>query len=64
MENLKWNEPDENGIIHVPDELDPLINNVANQLRFHAISGKSEAQTICDIVFLAERFFRKGQKNY
>lgn len=56
-QGVDWNKPDENGIIHVPDELDPLINKVATQIRFHTISGKSEEETVCDIVRNAEKFF-------
>lgn len=53
----KWNEPDKDGNINVPDYLDALTNKVGFQIRFHTISGKNEIQTICDIVYLAEKFF-------
>lgn len=50
-------QADEAGYINVPDYLDPLINYVGNQIRFHTISGKNEIQTVCDIVAKAEQFF-------
>ena len=56
-ETKDWNIPDENGFIHVPDELDPLINKIGFQLRFHTLSDKSEGQTIADIAFIAQNFF-------
>lgn len=52
-----WSKADEAGYINVPDYLDPLINYVGNQIRFHTISGKNEIQTVCDIVAKAEQFF-------
>jgi len=57
-EEKHWSEADENGVIHVPDHLDPLINKVGFQLRFHTISGKNEVQTVCDIVAIVEKFFK------
>lgn len=60
MEDKKhWSQADADGIIHVPDYLDPLINKVGFQLRFHTISGKNEVQTICDIVAICEKFFNE-----
>lgn len=41
-----WTKADENGIIHAPDELDPLINSIGMQLRFFALSDKAEGKTI------------------
>ena len=64
IKNEEWNIPDENGIINVPDELDPLLNKIAMQIRFHTISGKNEAQTVCDILYAAEQFFNKNKKTY
>lgn len=55
MEN--WNKADKDGNIDVPDYLMPLFNKVGTQLRLHTISGKNEIQTVCDIVYLAEKFF-------
>ena len=57
-DEIKWNHADDKGIIHVPDYLDPLINKVGMQLRLHTISGISEPQVICNIVYLAEKFFK------
>ncbi len=53
-----WSEADESGVINVPDYLDNLINKVGMQIRFHTISGKNEVQTVCDIVAIAEKFFK------
>lgn len=55
-----WNKPTPEGIIEVPDELDPLINKVGMQIGFLTISGKSTNQTICDIVYICQRFFREN----
>lgn len=52
----EWNKPVD-GVIYVPDELDPIINKVATQIRFHTISGKSEQETVCDIVAICQKFF-------
>lgn len=57
-----WNKADENGIINVPDHLDKAVNIVGTQLRFHTISGKNEAQTICDIVQKLESYFKTKTK--
>lgn len=57
MENAKWWEPDENDILHIPDELDAIFNKVGTQLRFHTISGKSEALTVAHIVRNCQEFF-------
>ena len=35
----------------------PLLDKIGMQLRLHTISGKNEIQTVCDIVYLAEKFF-------
>lgn len=51
--------PDEKGNIQVPDELVPLFNKVATQIRFHTISGKNEVMTVADIVSIAQEFFQK-----
>jgi len=58
-----WSEADESGIIHVPDYLDPIINRVGTQIRFHTISGKTEIQTVADIVAIAQDFFSKPSKD-
>lgn len=58
-----WNKADENGNVDVPDHLDPLVNYVGTQIRFHTISGKNEAQTVVDIVHKAERFFANLLQN-
>jgi len=46
-----------NGSISVPDDLDKLVNSFGMQMGFHTISGKGEAETICDMVRIAEEFF-------
>jgi len=53
----EWNKADAEGIIHIPDELDPLVNKIAFQIRFMTISGKNSTQTICDIAWIAQKFF-------
>ncbi len=53
-----WTVP-VHGRIVVPDELYPLFNKVAFQLRFHTLSGKSEVETVADIVWIAQEFFAK-----
>lgn len=55
----QWSVADKDGIIHVPDELDELVNKIGTQMRFHTISGKPEVQTVCDMVYIAEQFFKK-----
>lgn len=54
-----WAKPDKNGIIHVPDELDPLINKIGNQILLHTISGKGEVETVCAIAYIAQQFFKQ-----
>lgn len=60
----QWNKADKDGIISIPDYLDPLVNSVGMQLRFHKISGKNEVQTVADIVYKAEEFFNKQNNPY
>ena len=55
MEN--WNKAGRDGNIDVPDYLMPLLDKIGMQLRLHTISVKNEIQTVCDIVYLAEKFF-------
>jgi len=55
-----WTIPDEKGVIHVPDELDALINKIGFQIRFLTISGKDESQTIADIAWIAQQYFAKA----
>ena len=52
METLEkdWTIADKDGIIHIPDELDPLFNKLGMQLRFHVYSDKNEIQTIADYI--------------
>lgn len=58
MTHEDWNtEPDETGNIHIPDELDALVNKFGTQLRFHTISDKGEVQTVVDMVYIAQKFF-------
>ena len=47
------------GVIDVPDELDPLLNKLGMQLRFHTISGKGEDETVCSMVAIAQKFFHQ-----
>lgn len=59
MEDNNWHIP-VNGVIHVPDELDPLINKIAFQIGFLLHSGKSENETICHIAYAAQKFFSEN----
>ena len=59
IEKTKWNVADNNGTINVPNELDGAVNKVATQLRLHTISGKNEAQTVVDIVYSMEKYFKE-----
>jgi hypothetical protein len=58
-EEHNWSEPID-GIINVPDELDPLVNSIAFQLKLHTISQRfGESEMICRMVYVAEKFFKK-----
>lgn len=52
-----WTKPDTNETVDVPDHLMPLLNKIGTQLRFHAISGKSEVLTAVHILRQSEVFF-------
>jgi hypothetical protein len=55
----EWAKP-VNDVIHVPDELDPLINRIAMQVKFHTVSRRfSEEEMICRIAAVAQEFFEK-----
>jgi hypothetical protein len=54
-----WTVPDKDGTIHIPDELDGLFNKLGMQLRFHTLSDKNEIQTVADMIWIAEQFFKK-----
>ena len=56
-----WNKVVD-GSIYVPDDLDPLINKLGMQLRFHTISGKGEVETLARMTRIAEEFFHKKYK--
>ena len=53
-----WTKVEDNQI-ELPDHLDPLLNKIGMQVRFHTLSGKNELLTICHIVRIAEEFFLK-----
>lgn len=58
MTHNDWKtEADEKGNIQLPDELDMLFNKLGMQMRFHTISDKNEAQTVADMVWIAQKFF-------
>lgn len=59
MEDNNWHIA-KDGVIHVPDELDPLINKIAFQIGFLIHSGKSENETICHIAYNAQKFFSEN----
>lgn len=52
-----WTAPDKNGNINVPDYLDKLVNSIAFQFRFVALSGKNEIEAVCDTAYIAQKFF-------
>lgn len=55
-----WSKPNAEGIISVPDELDPLINSIAFQVKLSTISKLfGEAEMICRIGYVAQKFFQK-----
>lgn len=58
-EAVDWTKPDADGNITIPDELDALFNKIGMQMRFHTISGKNELQTVVDMVWIADQFFKK-----
>ncbi len=52
-----WTTPID-GIINVPDELDPLINSLGFQYRLCTISNRfGEAEMICRMAYAAQKFF-------
>lgn len=56
----KWCDPDKKGVIHVPDELDPLINSIAFQHKLHTISQHfCENEMYARMVYSSEKFFNK-----
>ena len=57
-ETIDWTKADSEGNITIPDELDPLFHKIGMQLRFHTISGKNELQTVVDILWNADQFYR------
>lgn len=58
-----WNKPI-NGVINVPDYLDPLINKFGFHYRIHRISKRTtEAEMVCNMVYAAEQFFNASQPN-
>ena len=52
-----WTVPDEDGNIHIPEELVALVNSIGRQITEMHLNGKNEVQTICDIAFIAQKFF-------
>ncbi len=52
-----WSIPDENDMLHVPDDLHPLFNKMGFQFRFVTISGKNEAIAAAHCVQIAQKFF-------
>ena len=53
----RWTVPDEDGNIHIPDELVDLVNSIGRQITEMHLHGKNEVQTICDIAFIAQKYF-------
>lgn len=57
-----WTVPVD-GIINVPDELDPLINKIAFQFQLYNISQRfGEAEMLCRIAYVAQKFFTEQLK--
>lgn len=57
MPLVTWTQPLD-GVIHVPDMFDPLINSIAHQIKCCTISGLfSEEEMMCRIAFAAQKFF-------
>ncbi len=54
----KWNIPDSEGNINVPDYLDPLIKTIGNNFGFVIHSDKNMNQAICDIAYKAEQVIK------
>ena len=60
-----WSKPSAEGIISVPDELDPLINSIGFQVRLSTISNLfGEAEMVCRIGYVAQKFFVKQAVNF
>lgn len=54
-----WSKPVD-GIINVPDELDPLINKLAFQFQLYNLSKRfGEAEMLCRMTYIAQCFFSK-----
>jgi len=54
-----WTSPID-GVIHVPDELDKLVNSFAHHYKIMSISGRIvESEMICRMVYSAQKFFSK-----
>ena len=54
---LNWSKPID-GVIHVPDELDKLVNSIGFQVKLHTISKRTtEPQMVCNIAYIAQKFF-------
>lgn len=52
-----WSIPNEKDQIDIPDELYPLFNKLAMQLRFVTHSGKNEVLAVAHMVQTAQEFF-------
>lgn len=46
--------------INIPDELMPLFNKMATQIRFHTISGKGEVETCAHILWNVHKFYAEN----
>lgn len=62
-EKIRWSIP-VNGVINVPDYLDPLVNSIAFQHKLHTISKLfGEDEMYCRMAEAAEVFFKKHYEN-
>lgn len=57
---VDWRDADENGVVRIPDELDPLVNSVHLQLQIHLQDGSISNQAIVNIVWAAQKYFQKN----
>jgi len=57
-----WTKVDKEGNINVPDYLDPLVYKFEMQMRLFKSNGKNEIKTICDMIYIAEKFFSSPKK--
>ncbi len=61
--SFTWSKPID-GVINVPDELDPLINSMLNQYGFcHHSNLFGPQEMVCRMAELAQRFFSSSPQD-